>query len=585
MPKRSGAVHVATTTRKYKDKVYRTHLLRRSYREGGKVKHETLGNISHLPDHTIDLIRRSLKGETFVNPSERFRCVRSLPHGHVAAVLGTLRRIGLEKLIDRKPGRMRDLAVALIAARVIDARSKLATARALDPPSAVTTLGAELGLGEVDQHELYAAMDWIGGRQRGIEGRLARRHLSNNTLVLYDLTSCYFEGTKCPLAQRGYSRDGKKGKLQIVFGLLCSADGCPIAVEVFEGSTSDPTTLATQVEKIRGRFGLTHVVLVGDRGMLTAARIREELRDLDGMSWITTLRAPTIRKLIRAGAVQSSLFDERNLAEITSDEFPGERLIVCRNPLLADERHRKRQELLAATERELEKVAVATRRERRPLRGKDAIGVRVGKVINRYRMAKHFVTTITEEAFTYGRDLEKIAAEETLDGIYVVRSNVDPDRLDAAETVRAYKNLSRIEYAFRSLKTIGLKVRPIYHRREDRVRAHVLLCMLAYYVEWQMRKALAPILFDDHEPEAAEAQRSSPVDPAKRSPAARRKAGRKQTDSGLTVHSFRSVIDQLGTLVANTIELVESGATFQLRTRPTPLQQRCFDLLEVKLKM
>ncbi len=579
MPKRSGAVHVATTTRKYKGKVYRTHLLRRSYREDGKVKHDTLGNISHLPDTTIDLIRRSLKGESFINPSERFHCVRSLPHGHVAAVLGTLKRLELHTLIDRTGSRLRDLVVAMIADRVIDARSKLATARALSAPSALTTLGEVLGLGKVDQHELYAAMDWLVGRQNGIERRLARRHLSEHTLLLYDLTSSYLEGTKCSLAQRGYSRDGKKGKLQIVFGLLCSADGCPVAVEVFEGSTSDPATLATQVDKIRNRFGLTHVVLVADRGMLTAARIREELQGFDGLSWITTLRAPTIRKLIRAGALQPSLFDERNLAEITSDDFPGERLIVCRNPLLADERSRKHQELLAATERELEVIAAATRRKRQPLRGKDAIGLRVGKVIHRFKVAKHFITGITDDTFTFERDLKRIAAEEKLDGIYVVRSSADPGHLDADQTVRAYKGLSRIEYAFRSLKTIGLKIRPIHHWREDRVRAHVLLCMLAYYIEWHMRNDLAPLLFDDHDPEAAEAQRPSPVEPA------RRKAGRKRTDEGLPVHSFRGLIDHLGTLVTNTMEVAKHGARFHLRTQPTTLQKRCFELLEVTPRM
>ncbi len=585
MPKRSGAVHVATTTRKYKGKVYRTHLLRRSYREDGKVKHDTLGNISHLPDTTIDLIRRSLKGESFINPSERFHCVQSLPHGHVAAVLGTLKRLELHTLIDRTGSRLRDLVVAMIAARVIDARSKLTTARALSAPSALTTLGEVLGLGKLDQHELYAAMDWLVGRQNGIERRLARRHLSEHTLLLYDLTSSYLEGTKCSLAQRGYSRDGKKGKLQIVFGLFCSADGCPVAVEVFEGSTSDPATLATQVDKIRNRFGLTHVVLVADRGMLTAARIREELQGLDGLSWITTLRAPTIRKLIRAGSVQPSLFDERNLAEITSDDFPGERLIVCRNPLLADERSRKRQELLAATERELQVIAAATRRKRQPLRGKDAIGLRVGKVIHRFKVAKHFITGITGDTFTFERDLERIAAEEKLDGICIVRSSVDPSQLDADQTVRSYKDLSRIEYAFRSLKTIGLKVRPIHHWREDRVRAHVLLCMLAYYIEWHMRKDLAPLLFDDHDPEAAEAQRPSPVEPARRSAAARQKAGRKRTDEGLPVHSLRGLIDHLGTLVTNTIEVAESGASFHLRTQPTTLQKRCFELLEVTPRM
>ena len=383
------------------------------------------------------------------------------------------------------------------------------------------------------------------------------------------------------MAQRGYSRDGKKSTLQIVFGLLCSADGCPVAVEVFEGSTSDPKTVASQVEKLRERFGLQHVVLVGDRGMLTAARIREDLQGVDGLRWITSLRAPVIRKLVNAGTVTPSLFDERDLAEVTSEEFPGERLIVCRNPLLAAERQRKRQELLAATEKDLAPIAAATRRKNRRLRGEAAIGVRVGKVINRHKMAKHFLTTITDESFSFQRNADKIAAEEQLDGIYIVRSNVEPEQFDAAETVRAYKDLSKVERAFRYLKSVDLQVRPLHHRREDRVRAHVLLCMLAYYVEWHMRRALAPMLFDDHDPVAADRQRASVVAPAKRSPAARAKAGRKRTDDALPVHSFRTLLADLGTLTANTMQVAEGDGTFTLHTEPTSVQQRCFELLGV----
>ena len=487
MASRVGAVHVATTTRRYKNQTYHSHLLRRTFREDGRVKHETLGNISHLPDRVIDLVRRALKGETFVNPENAFDCVRSLPHGHIAAVLGTLRQLGLPTLIARPASRARDLVVTLIVARVIDAQSKLATARALAPESAVSTLGEALGLGAVDQHELYAAMDWLVPRQAALEQRLAKRHLEDHTLVLYDLTSSYLEGSHCPLARRGHSRDGKKGTLQIVFGLLCTSTGCPVAVEVFEGSTSDPNTVASQVAKLRQRFGLKRVVLVGDRGMLTAARIREDLAGVDGLRWITTLRAPTIRKLVDAGKVTPSLFDQRDLAEITSDEFPGERLVVCRNPLLAAERGRKRQELLQATEKELEPIAAATRRKTNPLRSVAAIGVRVGKVIDRYKVAKHFITTIIDTTFTFRRDEDKIATEAALDGLYIVRSNVEPQQMDATQTVRAYKNLSKVERAFRSLKSVDLKVRPLHHRRADRVRAHVLLCMLAYYVEWHMR--------------------------------------------------------------------------------------------------
>ena len=556
-------------------------LLRESYRKDGRVKKRTLANLSKLPAAAIETLRRVLRGETLVNPQEAFTCVRSLPHGHVAAVLGTLKQLGLHTLIDRNASRVRDLVLALIVDRVVDAQSKLATARALAPESSVSTLGQMLDLGDVDPHELYDAMDWPVPRQAAIEQRLAKRHLQEHTLVLYDLTSSYVEGTHCPLAQHGYSRDRKKGTLQIVFGLLCTAEGCPVAVEVFEGSTTDPTTVASQVAKLRERFGLQQVVLVGDRGMLTAARIREDLADVEGLRWITTLRAPTIRKLVDAGTVTPSFFDERDLAEITSDEFPGERLIVCRNPLLAAERQRKRHELLAATEKDLEPIAAATRRENKPLRGKADIGVRVGKVINRYKMAKHFLTDITDESFTFRRDEEQIAAEERLDGIYIVRSNVEPEQFDAAQTVRAYKDLSKVERAFRSLKSVDLKVRPLHHRRADRVRAHVLLCMLAYYVEWHMRQALAPLLFDDHDPAAAEQRRTSIVAPARRSPAALAKAGRKRTDDDLPVHSFRTLLTDLGTLVVNTMQVAGDGSTFTLQTQPTPLQQRCFELLGV----
>ena len=556
-------------------------LLRESYRKDGRVMKRTLANLSKLPAAAIETLRRALRGEKLVNPQEAFTCVRSLPHGHVAAVLGTLQQLGLHTLIDRKTSRVRDLVLALIVDRVVDAQSKLATARALAPESSVSTLGQMLDLGDIDPHELYDAMDWLVPRQAAIEERLAKRHLQEHTLVLYDLTSSYVEGTHCPLAQHGYSRDRKKGTLQIVFGLLCTAEGCPVAVEVFEGSTTDPTTVASQVTKIRERFGLQHVVLVGDRGMLTAARIREDLADVEGLRWITTLRAPTIRKLVTAGEVTPSLFDERDLAEITSEAFPGERLIVCRNPLLAAERQRKRLELLAATEKDLEPIAVATRRENKPLRGAADIGIRVGKVLNRYKMAKHFRTDITDESFIFRRDEEQIAAEQQLDGIYIVRSNVEPEQFDAAQTVRAYKDLSKVERAFRSLKSVDLKVRPLHHRRADRVRAHVLLCMLAYYVEWHMRRALAPLLFDDHDPAAAERQRASIVAPARRSPAALAKAGRKRTDDDLPVHSFRTLLTDLGTLAVNTMQVTGDRSTFTLQTEPTPFQQRCFELLGV----
>ena len=552
-------------------------LLRESYREGGRIKKRTLANLSKLPHAAVEAVRRVLRGEPLVNPQDVFTCVRSLPHGHVAAVLSTLKQLGLHTLLARQPSRWRELAVALIAARVIDPQSKLATARALAPESAVSTLGEMLGLGAVDQHELYAAMDWLVERQAAIEQRLATRHLADHTLVLYDLTSSYLEGTHCPLARRGHSRDGKKGTLQIVFGLLCTSAGCPVAVEVFEGSTADPNTVASQVAKIRERFGLQQVVLVGDRGMLTAARIREDLAGVDGLRWITTLRAPTIRKLVAAGTVTPSLFDERDLAEITSEEFPGERLVVCRNPLLAAERGRKRQELLQATEKELEPIAAATRRKTNPLRSAAAIGVRVGKVIDHYKVAKHFITTITDTTFTFRRDEDKIATEAALDGLYIVRSNVEPQHMDATQTVRAYKDLSKVERAFRSLKSVDLKVRPLHHRRADRVRAHVLLCMLAYYVEWHMRGKLKPLLFDDHDPQAGEQRRRSVVAPAK--------ASRKRTADDLPVHSFRTLLTDLGTLTVNTLQVADTGARFPLQTQPTAVQQRCFELLGMSPRM
>ena len=583
MPKRGRAVHVATTTRRYKNKLYRTHLLRRTFRQDGKVKHETLGNISHLSDSIIDLIRRALKGESFVNPDDLFHCARSLPHGHVAAVLATLKKLKLDFLLARARSRDRDLIVALIVSRVIDAQSKLATARALSSETALSTLSETLGLGCVDENEIYGAMDrLLGPRQEAVENALARRHLRENTLVLYDVTSCYLEGRRCKLAQRGYSRDGKRGKLQIVIGLLCSPEGCPVAIEVFKGSTGDPSTVASQVHKIRSRFGLRRVVLVGDRGMLTAARIREDLQGVEGLHWITALRAPTIRGLVKEGTVQPSLFDQRDLAEVTSDLFPGERLIVCYNPLLAHRRRRRREELLAATEKKLEEIVEATRRPKRALRGEDKIGVRVGRKIHKHKMAKHFITEITETSFEFQRNPETLATEAALDGIYIVRTNVEPEWFSADQTVRAYKELSKVERAFRCMKSVDLKIRPLHHRRPDRVRAHVFLCLLAYYVEWHMRQALAPILFDDHEREAAEQERSSVVAAAVRSRPARAKASRKRTEDDLPVHSFRTLLQDLGTLTRNTMQVENRQDTFMLKTQPTELQRRAFQLLGVR---
>ncbi len=559
-------------------------LLRESYREGGRVKKRTLANLSHLPDATIEGLRRVLRGEALVAPQDAFRIERSRPHGHVAAVLGMLRKLGLDRLLTTRRSKERDRAVALIVSRVIAPDSKLATARALDPDSATSTLGTMLDLEHVEAEDLYAAMDWLGDRQEKIERALAKRHLHDGTLVLYDVSSSYFEGRHCPLAKIGHSRDGKKGSLQIVFGLLCNADGCPVAVEVYEGNTGDPTTLKDQIEKVRARFGLSRVVFVGDRGLLTSARIREELAPVEGLDWVSALRAEQIRKLAADdGPLQLSLFDDTDLAEIRHPDFPDERLVACFNPLLAGERARKREDLLQATERELEKIAAATRREKRALRGQDQIGLRVGKVLGRFKMAKHFDITITETAFTYTRKSEAIAAEARLDGIYVLRTSVPESVLGTADTVRAYKDLAKVERAFRCMKTVDLHVRPIHHRLEERVRAHVLLCMLAYYVEWHMRQAWAPLLFAEDDPQGAAALRGSPVQPAVRSDSAEEKAFTKKTPDGETVHRFRGLLDHLATLTKNTIQPTGELPSFDQVSAPTTLQQRAFDLLGVPI--
>ena len=478
----------------------------------GKVKKRTLANLSKWPDHLVDGLRILLKGGLALpSLSDAFTILRSRPHGHVAAVLGTARRLGLEKLLDRRRSRERSLAAAMILARILDPRSKLSTARCLRTETLTHTLGEELGIEDAGEDELYRAMDWLLRRQDRIERHLAAQHLEDGSLVLSDITSVYFEGSKCPLARRGYSRDGKRGTRQIVFALLCNREGCPLAVEVFQGNTADPATLATQLKTLRDRFSLSRVVVVGDRGLLTDARIREELQPTD-FGWITALRAPAIRKLVESGDLQLSLFDERDLAEITAPElYPGERLVVCRNPLLAEERKRKRLALMANTGKELDKVVAATLREQRRLKGKDKIAVRADRALRRYKVGKHFETTITADSLSWRRNEANIAQEAALDGVYILRTNVAGEDLSAEETVRSYKSLSRIEQAFRSHKTVDLKVRPLHHRLEGRVRAHIFLCMLAYYVEWQMRKALAPLLFDDDNPAGARAKRSSPV--------------------------------------------------------------------------
>jgi transposase len=557
-------------------------LLRESYRQGGKVRKRTLCNLSDWPTAHVEGLRGVLKGGTVI-PAEQdaLTVTRSLPHGHVAAALGTARRIGLDHILGPDGNRCRDLVLALLIGRILEPTSKLAAARALSPATAASSLGEVLGLGEVDDDELYAALDWLLVRQPAIETTLAKRHLTNGTLVLYDVSSSYMEGRCCPLARRGYSRDGKKGTLQIVYGLLCAPDGCPVAIEVFDGNTADPTTLATQVQKLKQRFHLDHVVLVGDRGMITQARITEDLRAA-GLDWITALRAPAIKELLNSGALQLSLFDQRDMASITSPDFPGERLVICRNPDLAAERTRKRENLLVATERDLARIQVAVARKRDPLRGTAEIALAVGEVLNTHKMKKHFDLEITDIAFSFTRKTAEIAAEAATDGIYVVRTGLPVEVLDDAATVRSYKSLALVERAFRCLKTVDLHVRPVYHWLADRVRAHVFLCMLAYYLEWHMRQRLAPMLFDDADKEEAQAQRRGVVAQAKRSKAAVQKQTTGLTPDGLPVHSFASLLDDLATLARNTIvTAITPHYPLVVLTRPTLIQQKAFDLLGV----
>jgi hypothetical protein len=559
------------------------YLLREGYRENGKVKSRTLANLSRWPPAKIERMRRLLRDEVLTAADAGLTMLRSLPHGHVAAVLGTARKIGLDRLLaaGRAPARLVALALAMIVARVIEPASKLATARQLDGATATSSLGPLLALEAVSEQELYAALDWLLSRQSQIEQKLAQRHLNDGTLVLYDVTSTYFEGRTCPLAQYGHSRDDKSDKLQIVFGLLCASNGCPVAVEVFDGNVADPRTLAGQVEKLKQRFCLKNIAVVGDRGMITAARIETLLKPA-GLDWITALRAGSIKALREQGAFQLSLFDERDLAEVNSPDFPDERLIVCRNPLLAAERARKRQDLLAATEADLLKVGKSVTRKRNPLRGADQIGLAAGAVLNRHKMAKHFTLTITDDHFSFAREVDSIDAEAKLDGFYVIRTNLPQDALTATDVVRSYKDLSQVERAFRSIKAVDLHIRPIHHRLSDRVRAHVLLCMLAYHLEWHMRQALAPILFDDHQRTVAATTRSSIVASAQRSNAARRKAATKRTDDDLPVHSFQSLLAELATFTRNSMTVSAAPQdVFLLYPQQTPLQQRAFQLLAV----
>jgi hypothetical protein len=559
-------------------------LLRESYRDGDRVRNRTLANLSEWPAEQIETLRAALRGDKLVPAGEGFEIVRALPHGHVAAALGTARGIGLDRILPYGSDRRRQLALALIVARLIDPAAKLATARALDETTANHSLGVTLGLGAVSAKEVYAALDWLGAAQDAIEETLARRHLHDGTLVLYDVSSAHVEGHCCELARFGHPRNGRRDKMQIVFGLLCSPEGCPIAIEVFEGNTGDPATLSNQIAKLKQRFGLTRVVMVGDRGLITQARIAQDLKPA-GLDWITALRAPTIQKLAAdGGPLQFSLFDERDLAEIESPDFPGERLVVCKNPALAEERRRKRDALLEATEQDLRATQARVLRRHRPLRGAAKIGRVVGAMLGRRKVAKHFDVTITDVSLSFTRNQAAIAAEAALDGFYVLRTNVPADALSAPDTVRAYKSLAHVERAFRSLKTVDLDIRPIFHWVSPRVRAHVFLCMLAYHLEWHMRQALASILFDDHDRATAEALRTSPVATAKPSPAAKRKAKTKRTEDGLPVHSFQTLLADLATLTRNTVRLA-SPRTMAVLARPTQIQQRAFDLLGLKLQL
>jgi len=557
-------------------------LLRESYRDGAKVKKRTIANLSDWPSELVEGLRTLLKGGRAIAPGgDPVTILRSLPHGHVAAALGTLRAIGLDTVLGPAGHRCRDLVIAMILARFAAPQSKLATARALNPDTATASIGPLLGLGMVAREELYRALDWLLERQGAIEKTLARRHLQDGVLVLYDVSSSYLEGRCCPLGQRGYSRDGRKGKLQIVYGLLCAADGCPVAVEVFEGNTGDPATLGAQIAKIKHRFGLNRVVLVGDRGMITQARLEEEVKPAD-LDWITALRAPAIRGLLDGGVLQLSLFDQRNIAAITSPEFPGERLIVCRNPDLARERARKREDLLAATERDLATVKARVDRSRAPLHGQDAIGLAVGAVVNQHKMAKHFDLAIGEHSFTFTRKAEAIAAEAAMDGLYAVRTNLPEQVLGDAQAVRAYKSLAKVERAFRTIKTGDLEVRPVFHWAAPRVKAHVLLCMLAYYVEHHMLEKLAPMLYRETDPAAAEALRPDVVTKAQRSPAAKQKEATHKTEAGLPVHSFQGLMAHLATYCRLTATTpLNDKYHFTLYTKPTPTQEQAFQLLGI----
>ena len=574
MASRTGTAHVVTTTRKYKDKVYRTHLLRRSYREDGKVKNETLGNLSHLPDSVIDLIRRSLQGETFVPAGEAFEIASSRAHGHVQGVSLAMQRLGFASLLAAKPCRERELVLAMVASRIVSPATKLATTRLWH----TSTLAEEFGVSDASEDDLYAAMDWLLAAQDRIQKKLAARHLKDDGLVLYDLSSSYFEGSHCPLAKLGYSRDGKRGTLQVNYGLLTDDRGCPVALSVYEGNTADSKTFLPQVKRMREEFGIQRMVMVGDRGMISQKAIDEMSEDAD-VAWITALRSSAIRALVEQKHLQLGLFDEHNLLELSSPDFPGERLVACRNPELAKLRVHTRDDLLLATEQSLQKIKA--RVEAAKLVGKDKIGVSVGKCVNRYKVAKHFELVITEDTFTFTRIAQSIAAEAALDGLYVIRTSVKAQRMDAPTCVRTYKSLAQVERAFRSLKTTDLKVRPIHHHLEGRVRAHIFLCMLAYYVEWHMREAWRELMFADCDQQAKLTR--DPVAPAKRSQAAMKKVTSLLLEDGTVAHSFHSLMQDLSSITRNTCRTnngTKDAPTFQITTTPTAKQKRAIQLID-----
>ena len=573
MPSRTGAAHVVTTTRTYKGRVYRTHLLRRSYREDGAVKNETLGNLSHLPEPLIEMIRRSLQGETFVALGEAFEVIGSRAHGHVQAVAAAMQRLDFASLLGSKSSPERQLVLAMVAARIAAPHTKLATTRWWH----TTTLASDFGVADASEDDLYAAMDWLLGRQDAIQKKLSGRHLSEGGLVLYDLSSSYFEGTCCPLAKLGHNRDGKKGLLQVNYGLLTDVRGCPVAVSVHEGNVADSVTFMPEVRRLREQFGIEQLVMVGDRGMMGHKTIAE-LREIDGIGWITALKSASIRSLVEQGQLQLGLFDERNLLELSAPEYPGERLVACRNPELAKLRAHKRQELLAATEKNLQ--AIKQRVDAGKLTGADAIGLRVGKIVNQYKVAKHFALAIADASFTFARKNDAIAAEAALDGIYIIRTSLDARRMDAADCVRNYKALANVERAFHSLKTVDLHVRPIHHRTADRVRAHILLCMLAYYVEWHMREAWRELMFADTD-QAAKATRD-PVAPAKRSHEALEKIARRTLHDGTPVHSFSTLMAELAGIVRNTCRTPgarDNAPTFDILTTPNVTQRHALALI------